>query len=82
MEQKIKKHILSKYAFKGEKISDKGPTAITEHVETSDLDEFRLEGPTVETRTIETSDSDEMVLDPTKGAYIIELSDDDEFLLI
>lgn len=64
------------------RIAFKGPTALTENIESSDSDEIMLTGPTFETRGTETSDPDETLMEPTKHTFTVETSDEDEFLLM
>lgn len=59
-----------------------GSTQITKSVESSDPDEFRMKGTTLETRTTETSDPDALHVGSTKQTFIVEASDEDEFLLM
>ena len=64
------------------RIAFKGPTALTENIESSDSDEIMLTGPTTITKSVESSDPDGFVLgEPTGFTHSIEESDPDEFRL-
>lgn len=85
----MKKHILSNYLKNVKKCTDNDTdkSLITETIETSDPDEFRMQnifsdksGPdNTLTHTIETSDPDEFRVDTTHETRAIETSDPDEF---
>ena len=82
----MKKHILSNYLTDVKKISfiDTDDSVVTESIETSDPDEFRLLNlytpDNTITHSIETSDPDEFRLDNTHETRAIETSDPDEFV--
>ena len=58
MENNLRKHVLSNYASINRTNISTGPTAVTENIENSDVDEFVMSGPTHITRSIEESDPD------------------------
>ena len=86
----MKKHILSYY---GEKCTidnhsvllEKGPTSITETIESTDQDDFSIDfvrkEATYITKSIENSDPDnfDMLIEPTKYTYTVETNDEDGF---
>ena len=88
----MKKHILSYY---GEKrtidnhsvLLRKGPTSITETIESTEQDGFSCDlsfvrkEATYITKSIENSDPDnfDMLIEPTKYTYTIETNDEDGF---
>ncbi len=88
----MRKHILSRYAeYKSHEsvsVYNDDPTAVTEEVETTDVDDFHVNiaidkyEPTRITRSIENTDTDEFELgiDPTKLTFTKESTDDDEFV--
>lgn len=91
MKKDLKKHILSKYASsgrenklnKGNTHNAIGPTILTENIENSDPDDFKLYGPTHVTKNMETSDADDFVLaGPTILTHAVENSDLDECKLL
>lgn len=85
----MKRHILTNYLKEVKKIAciSKDNSLITEAIETSDPDEFRMQnifsdksGPdNTLTHTIETSDPDEFRVDTTHETRVVETSDPDEF---
>ena len=82
MENNLRKHVLSNYASINRTNISTGPTAVTENIENSDVDEFVMSGPTHITRSIEESDSDGFVLGvPTGLTHSIEESDPDEMFM-
>lgn len=59
-----------------------GSTQITKSVELSDPDELCVDSDTGLTHAVEISDYDEMYMGPTKNTFTIEITDEDEFLMM
>lgn len=94
MQDSIRKHILSEYAisvipYNGYTPKDSyqnqsilnvsDPTVLTENIENSDPDEFRLTGPSYLTHAVEESDPDEFVANAASiETRHVEISDPDE----
>ena len=88
----MKKHILSNYLKEVKSfLSNRNDVSVvTESIETSDPDEFRLNnvfstkyGPdSTLTHSIETSDPDEFRIDNTQETRALETSDPDEFRIL
>lgn len=63
-------------------LAQRGPTCLTEELETTDIDEFQMSDPSWLTHADgETSDPDEFLLSgPTNMTFTMEETDRDEFL--